>query len=178
MSVTAWAALGAVVAVMITFDLLVFARGRVPGLRESALWSVGWIIAAAAFGLVFWSLEGGEAGGEYFAGYLLERSLSLDNVFVFAVLLGYFAIAPQEQSKLLGWGIALAVVLRLIFIIAGAAMLDAFHATFYLFGILLLYTAWKLARHSDAEVDPQRNPLVRAFGGKPMVAAFAAIATT
>jgi tellurite resistance protein TerC len=178
MSVGAWAGLGALVTLMITFDLLVFARGRVPGLRESALWSVAWIIAAAAFGLIFWSLEGGESGSAFFAGYLLERSLSLDNVFVFAVLLGYFAIAPDLQSKLLGAGIALAVVLRLIFILLGAALLDAFHATFYVFGVLLLYTAWKLARHKDAQVDPARNPVVRAFGGKPLVAAFVAIATT
>jgi tellurite resistance protein TerC len=178
MSLAAWAGLGTVVTAMLAFDLAVFARGRVPGLRESALWSVGWILVAALFGLVWWSLEGGDSGSAYFAGYLLERSLSLDNVFVFAVLLGYFAIAPELQSKLLGWGIALAVVLRLVFILLGAALLDAFHATFYLFGALLLYTAWKLARHQDSQVDPSRNPVVRAFGGRPLVAAFAAIATT
>jgi tellurite resistance protein TerC len=178
MSFAAWAGLGAVITVMIAFDLIVFARGRVPGLKESALWSIGWIVAAALFGLVFWSFEGSDSGSAYFAGYLLERSLSLDNVFVFAVLLGYFAIAPELQSKLLGWGIALAVVLRLVFILLGAALLDAFHATFYVFGALLLYTAWKLARHQDSEVDPGRNPLVRAFGGRPLLAAFAAIATT
>jgi tellurite resistance protein TerC len=178
MSLAAWAALGLVVTVLIAFDLVVFARGRTPSLKESGVWSVAWILVAVAFGLVFWSLAGGVSGGEYFAGYLLERSLSLDNVFVFAVLLGYFAIEPARQSKLLGWGIALAVVLRLIFILAGAALLDTFHATFYFFGLLLLYTAWRLARHSEAEVDPRRNPIVRAFGGKPTLAAFAAVATT
>jgi tellurite resistance protein TerC len=178
MSVTAWAALVAVIVVMISLDLLVFARGRVPGLRESSLWSVGWIVVAGLFGFVFWSLEGGDSGSAYFAGYLLERSLSLDNVFVFAVLLGYFAIAPELQSKLLGLGIALAVVLRLVFILLGAALLDAFHATFYVFGAVLLYTAWKLARHDDSQVDPRRNPLVRASGGRPLLAAFVAVATT
>jgi tellurite resistance protein TerC len=166
------------VTVLIAFDLLVFARGRVPGFKESGLWSVAWILVAVAFGVVFWSLEGGEAGGEYFAGYLLERSLSLDNVFVFAVVLGYFAIEGPAQSKLLGWGIALAVVLRLIFILAGAALLDSFHATFYVFGALLLYTAWRLTTHGDTEFDPGRNPLVRMVGGRPQLAAFAAIATT
>jgi tellurite resistance protein TerC len=178
MSFAAWAGLGTVVTLMVAFDLAVFARGRVPGLRESALWSVGWILVAALFGLVWWSLEGGDAGSSYFAGYLLERSLSLDNVFVFAVVLGYFAVAPELQSKLLGWGIALAVVLRLVFILLGAALLDAFHATFYVFGALLLYTAWKLARHEDSQVDPGRNPVVRAFGGRPLLAAFTAVATT
>jgi tellurite resistance protein TerC len=178
MSVAAWAGLGTVVVLMVAFDLIAFARGRVPGLRESALWSVGWIVVAALFGLVWWSLEGGQAGSAYFAGYLLERSLSLDNVFVFAVLLGYFTIPAELQSKLLGWGIALAVVLRLIFILLGAALIDTFHATFYVFGALLLYTAWKLARHQDEQIDPGRNPVVRAFGGRPLLAAFAAIATT
>jgi tellurite resistance protein TerC len=81
------------------------------------------------------------------------------------------------QPRVLGWGIALALGLRLVFILAGAALLDAFHATFYLFGALLLYTAYRLARHSDSEVDPRRNPLVRLVR-RPLVAVFVAIATT
>lgn len=178
MSVEWWVVLGVAVTVMLVFDLVVFARNHTPGLRESAIWSVAWLLVALAFGGIFWAIEGGERGSQYFAGYLLERSLSLDNVFVFAVLLGYFAIEERLQPKLLAWGIALAIVLRLIFILLGAAMLDAFNATFYLFGAILLYTAWKLARHADQEVDPGRNPIVKMFGGKPLLAAFAAIATT
>ena len=159
--IIAWPALGVLVAVLLVVDLLVFARHHAPSLRESAVWSVGWLVIALAFGAV-WSLwQGGESGSEYFAGYLLERSLSLDNVFVFAVILGYFAVPRDVQPSVLSWGIVLALLLRLAFILAGAALLDAFHATFYLFGALLLYTAYRLARHADEEVQPEHNPVLR-----------------
>ena len=196
-----WAGLGALVAVLLVLDLALFARGRVPRLGESAAWSVAWLVIGLAFGLVMAVWQGGETGSQYFAGYILERTLSLDNVFVFAVLLAYFAVPATVQPKLLGWGIGLALVLRLIFILAGVALLDAFHATFYVFGVLLLYTAWKLARHADAEVHPDRNPVLRGVrrvvpmseeydgdrfitrrAGRriatPLVAVFAAVATT
>jgi tellurite resistance protein TerC len=156
-----WAGLSVLVIAMLTLDLLVFARGRVPRLRESLLWSVGWLVAAVVFGVVTWAWQGGEAGSQYFAGYLLERSLSLDNVFVFAVILGWFAVPAAVQSKLLGWGIALALGLRLVFIVAGAALLGAFHVTFYVFGALLLYTAYKLASHQEVEIDLERNRMLR-----------------
>jgi tellurite resistance protein TerC len=158
-------------------------------------------MAAIAFGAVTWAWQGREAGSEYFAGYLLERSLSLDNVFVFAVILGYFAVPAVVQSKLLGWGIALALVLRLVFIVAGAALLGAFHLTFYAFGALLLYTAYKLASHEEVEIDLEHNrilrlvrravPMTADYDGErfltrargrrvatPLVAVFAVIATT
>jgi tellurite resistance protein TerC len=191
----------AIVVALLAVDFLFFARRHVPSLKESALWSVGWILVAIAFGLVLTVWQGGQTGSEYFAGYILERTLSLDNVFVFAVLLGYFAVPVVVQPKVLGWGIAIAVVLRLLFIVAGAALLDTFHATFYLFGALLLYTAYRLARGAEAEVTPDRNPVMRLvrrlvpmtedYDGDrlitrrdgrriatPLVAVFAAIATT
>src|SRR5919112_5903188 len=135
------------------------------------------------------------------AGYLIERSLSLDNIFVVAVLFSYFAVPTIVQGRVLSWGIALALVLRLIFILLGAALLDAFHITFYFFGLLLLYTAWKLARHDDTDVDPEHNPAFRFIrkrvpmskdydGGKlftqqngkriatPLLAVFVVVATT
>src|SRR4051812_31042468 len=147
---------------MMAFDLFVYARGHVPSVRENALWSVGWILVAVAFGVGFWAWQGAEASSQYFAGYLLERSLSLDNLFVFAVILSYFAVPGQHvQAKVLAWGISLALLLRLVFIVLGAALLDAFHVTFYAFGILLLYTAWKLARHDDTEVEPENNPALK-----------------
>src|SRR4029453_11040817 len=116
-----------------------------PSMRSSTIWSVVWIAVALAFGAAFWAWQGGEAGSEYLAGYLLERSLSLDNIFVFAVILAYFAVPGEKvQGKVLAWGIILALLLRLIFILLGATLLDAFHITFYVFGAILLYTAWKL----------------------------------
>jgi TerC family integral membrane protein len=120
-----------------------------------------WLVLALAFGVGLWAWQGGDAGGQYLAGYLLERSLSLDNIFVFAVILGYFAVPARVQPKVLAWGIALALVLRLVFIVVGAALLDAFHVTFYVFGALLLFTAWKLARHDDTDIEPEHNPALR-----------------
>ena len=176
-------------------------RSDAPTMRRAVAWSIGWLALALAFGVALWAWKGGDAAGEYYAGYLLERSLSLDNVFVFAVILGYFAVPQEAQPKVLGWGIALALLLRLVFILLGAALLDAFHATFYVFGALLLYTGWKLARQSGREIDPARNPalrllrravpmtrsyqgdrlLVRAAGRRvatPLLAVFVVIATT
>jgi tellurite resistance protein TerC len=160
-SVLMWAGLSVLVIAMLVLDLRVFARDGVPSLRASAVWSVAWLAVALLFGAGLWAWKGGGPGSQYFAGYLLERSLSLDNVFVFAVILSYFAVPGAVQAKLLSWGIALALVLRLAFILAGAALLDAFHLTFYVFGALLVYTAWKLARHEGEEVEPERNPALR-----------------
>jgi tellurite resistance protein TerC len=161
-SIGTWAILGGIILAMMAFDLFVYARGHIPSVRENALWSVGWILVAVAFGVGFWVWQGSDAGSQYFAGYLLERSLSLDNLFVFAVILSFFAVpGEQVQGKVLAWGIMLALFLRLIFIMAGAALLDNFHLTFYLFGALLLYTAWKLARHEGTDVEPENNPALK-----------------
>jgi tellurite resistance protein TerC len=200
-SASLWAVLGALVVAMLALDLLVFARRGAPSLRSSAAWSVGWLAVALGFGAALWAAKGGDAGAQYLTGYLLERSLSLDNVFVFAVILGYFAVPRPVQAKVLSWGIMLALVLRLLFILLGAALLDAAHVTFYAFGALLLYTAWKLARHDGEEIEPERNPalralrrlvpmsrdyhgdrlVVRAGGGRmatPLLAVFVVVATT
>jgi tellurite resistance protein TerC len=161
-SIGTWAILGGVIVVMLAFDLFVYARGHIPSVRENGFWSIGWIAVALGFGAVLWAWQGGDAGSQYFAGYLLERSLSLDNLFVFAVILSFFAVPGEHvQGKVLAWGIMLALLLRLVFIMIGAALLDAFHITFYAFGALLLYTAWKLARHDDTEVEPEHNPLLK-----------------
>src|SRR4029453_14954386 len=177
-----WGVLGALVGAMLAIDLLVFARDRTPPMREAAAWSVVWLAVAVAFGGLFWAWRGGEAGGQFFAGYLLERTLSLDNVFVFAVIMAYFAVPAAVQPKVLSWGIALALVLRLVLILAGAALLDAFHATFYVFGALLLFTAWKLVRREAEETAPDRNRALRLLPGrlraKPLVVVFVVVATT
>jgi len=174
-SAGAWAILGVVVVLLLAADLFVFGRGRkeVP-LGHSIAWSVLWLLLALGFGGVIWAWQGSNAGSEYFAGYLLERSLSLDNIFVFAIIFSYFAVPLAVQPRVLGWGIALALVLRLIFILLGAALLDAFHVTFYAFGALLLYTAYKLARHDDAEIEPEHNPALRFLRRRvPMTSSYA-----
>ena len=161
-NVGAWGLLTALVVVMLVVDLLIFGRGRREvTLRESVIWSVVWIALAFGFWLLMWAWQGADAGSEYLTGYLLERSLSLDNIFVFAIIFGYFAVPAAVQPRVLAWGIALALSLRLVFIVAGAALLANFHATFYLFGALLLYTAYKLARHDETDVDPEHNPALK-----------------
>jgi tellurite resistance protein TerC len=161
-SVMAWAILAVLIIVMLFIDLFVFGRGdHEVSVKESGIWSAVWLLVAIGFGVALYLLESSDAGSEYLAGYLLERSLSLDNIFVFAVLFSYFSVPLIVQPRVLSWGIMLALVLRLIFIIIGAALLDSFHVTFYLFGILLLYTAWKLSRHEDSDIEPEHNPALK-----------------
>ena len=161
-SVAMWGALGALVIAMLAADLVLFGRGRSEvSMRSSVAWSIGWVGLALGFAALMWAWQGGETGSEYLAGYLLERSLSLDNIFVFAVIFGYFAVPRAVQPRVLAWGIALALVLRLVFIVAGAIMIDSLHVTFYAFGALLLFTAYKLARHDDTDIEPEHNPALR-----------------
>ena len=169
-SIATWGVLGALVVAMLAIDLLVFARDHTPPMREAAAWSVVWLVVAVAFGAVFWAWQGGEAGGQFFAGYLLERTLSLDNVFVFAVILAYFAVPAAVQPKVLSWGIALALVLRLALILAGAALLDTFHATFYVFGAAAalhrLEARAPRGRGGGARAQPRTAPAPAAAAGQ------------
>jgi tellurite resistance protein TerC len=173
-SVQMWAGLSVLVAGMLVVDFLVFGRGRREvTVREAAVWSVGWLAIALGFGGLLWAWHGGQASSEYLAGYLLERSLSLDNIFVFAVIFSYFAVPQAVQPRVLAWGIALALVLRLVFILIGAALLANFHVTFYLFGGLLLYTAWNLSRHDGTEIEPEHNPALKLLRRRvPMTASY------
>ena len=130
-------------------------------MRSSLAWSIGWTVLAVAFTGVLLAFEGGRAAEEYLSGYLIERSLSLDNLFVFALLFTYFAVPALAQRKVLFYGILGAIVLRAIFIFAGAALLDAFHWTIYLFGAVLLITGIRMATHDSGEIHPERNPVLR-----------------
>ena len=139
-----WVGFGILVAVLLGLDLLVFHRhDRVPTLRESAGWTVFWCSLAAAFnGLVWWGL-GHEAGMAFLTGYVIEWSLSMDNVFVFAVILRYFQVPMRYQYRVLFWGILGAIVLRLAFVLAGTQLIRHFGWVLPLFGLLLVYTALK-----------------------------------
>jgi tellurite resistance protein TerC len=108
-----------------------------------------------------WWWQGRTPAGEYLSGFLIEKSLSIDNLFVFALIFGYFAVPAAYQRRVLFWGIVGAIVLRALFILAGAALLDAFHATVYLFGAFLVVTGIRMARHRNVEIQPERNPVLR-----------------
>jgi len=157
-----WAAFVAFIVAMLLVDLLVLHRdAHEVSLREAALWSVVWVAMGLAFGALIWAWKGPGAGGEYLAGYLIERSLSIDNVFVFALIFSYFGVPAAYQHRVLFWGIFGALVFRAVFIGAGAALLDQFHWMIYVFGGFLVLTGVKMLRNKDMKVDPARNPVLR-----------------
>jgi tellurite resistance protein TerC len=160
--VAPWAALVAFVTVCLLVDLLYFARGREPTLREGVIWSIGWIVLSLLAALVVLVIEDADAAVNYTTVYLIERSLSLDNLFVFLVLFGYFGVPTAYRGKLLFGGIAFALVLRGLAILGGIALIEQFHFVVYVLGVLLLVLAFRLARGVEQSVHPDRNMLVRA----------------
>ncbi len=161
----AWGAFSALVAVMIAVDLgWAHRREEAPGLADSLLWNAAWTAAGLGFaGLVAWKL-GGSSAAEYVTGYVLERALSLDNVFVFVVILRYFAVPPGHQQRALYFGIFGALVLRGTLIVAGAAAVARFHGLLYLFGAFLVWTAVRMLFAEEEAPHPERNPVVRLAG--------------
>jgi len=130
-------------------------------LGYSSVEHLGLVSLGLGFGAVVWSVYGAQAGGEYFAGYLIEKSLAVDNVFVFALIFTYFAVPRQYQHRVLFYGVLGALVFRAIFIAGGVALLDQFHWILYVFGAFLVITGWRMFRHRNEESDPGRNPVLR-----------------
>jgi TerC family integral membrane protein len=157
----AWLVMTAAIAAMLAVDLFLHRDNHVIGFREAALWSGIWIVAGLAFGGVLWLWQGDQAAGEYYAGYLIEKALSIDNVFIFALIFTFFAVPAAYQHKVLFWGVVGALVFRLAFIFVGAELLDTFFWTAYLFGAFLIYTGYKMAFKHDQEIKPDRNIVVR-----------------
>ncbi len=156
-----WLALVAALLVFLWLDLHFFARGREPNFKEAVWWSVGWLALSLAAALVVWALEGGEDAVFYTTVYLIERSLSLDNLFVFLLLFAYFGVPYERRGRLLFWGIVAALVLRGLFILLGIALIEQFHFVVYLLGVALLVLAYRIFRGVEENVDPDRNLLVR-----------------
>ncbi len=157
-----WAGFAAFIVVVLVVDLLVFQReAHAVSTREAAVWSAIWIGLGLAFTGVIWVWLGGSAAGEYLAGYLIEKSLSVDNIFVFALIFEYFAVPAEYRHRVLFWGIFGALVLRFAFILAGVRLLEAFEPMIFVFGAFLLYTAWKMLTHQGVEIDPAENPVIR-----------------
>ena len=157
-----WAALVAFITMLLMVDLLVFHRkAHAASTKEAAIESAVWISIGLAFGLVFLASHGSAAAGEYYAGFLIEKSLSVDNVFVWALIFSYFMVPREFQHRVLFWGIFGALVLRAIFIFAGVALIERFSWIIFVFGAFLLFTAIRLLRHQEAEVHPERNPVLK-----------------
>jgi tellurite resistance protein TerC len=157
-----WLAFGVFVVVVLALDLFVFHRhSKETTLREAAVWTLVWCSLALAFNAVLWQWLGPTAGKEFLTGYIIEWSLSMDNVFVFAVIFSFFRVPLKYQYRVLFWGILGAVVMRLTFILIGAALIKQFGWVMPIFGLFLLYTGIKLTLHDDDEVDPGNNLLMR-----------------
>jgi tellurite resistance protein TerC len=156
-----WIGFTVFVIIMLLIDLMVF--NRMPHkitIKESLIWTGIWIALSCVFGAgIFWFFDH-KTGMDYFAGYLIEKSLSMDNIFVFILIFNYFSVPPKYQHKVLFWGIFGALVFRFVFIFAGVALLEQFHWVVYIFGAFLVYTAYKLAMETDKEVHPENNPVV------------------
>jgi len=162
-SALGWTVTIGVIVALLALDLIlgVF-RPHAVGFREATAWSVFYIAVAVVFGLVFAGIAGWGYGTEYFAGYIVEKSLSVDNLFVFVIIMSTFAVPEKYQQEVLTFGIIIALVLRVIFIALGATLLSLFSFMFLIFGLILIWTAVQLFRHRDEDPDIEDNALVRA----------------
>jgi len=136
-------------------------RAHFPTMKEALTWTFVWITLATLFGVFIWYSMGSAKALEYYTGYLVEEALSVDNVFVFILIFGYFAVPKHVQHKVLFWGVLSAIVFRALFIVLGAALVGQFHWILYILGAFLIVTAVKLAVQNDIEVHPEKNPFVR-----------------
>ena len=158
----AWAATIGGIIVLVGIDIWHARSPHEVSFREATLWSVIYIAVAVVFGLGLWYFMGAQSGIEYFSGYLVEKSLSVDNLFIFAVILGQFAVPKRHQQKVLLWGVIGALIMRAIFIAIGAAVIAAFAFVFVIFGAFLLYTAVQLLRtHGQEPKDMHDNRVVQ-----------------
>ena len=160
---TPWVVFLVGVATLLILDIGVLSRrSETMTTRSALIWSAVWISLGLSFSLAVWAWRGGVAAQEYLAGYLIEESLSIDNLFVFMIVFGSLGIALRNQRKVLFWGIFGAIVLRGVFILVGVSILERFEWVIYLFGALLVFTAYRLIRSHGVQADAERNPLVRA----------------
>ncbi|GEC02687.1 tellurium resistance protein TerC [Streptomyces spinoverrucosus] len=164
-SLTVWLLTVAVLCVLVAVDFFIGRKPHEVSIREAGTWTIVWIVLACVFGVGLVFYGGGGPAGEFFAGYITEKSLSVDNLFVFVLIMAKFSVPTQYQQRVLMIGVLMALVLRAVFIAAGAAIISTFSWVFYLFGAFLIWTAWKLiqdARKQDHEEEYQENKLLKA----------------
>ena len=159
-----WIGFNAFIVGMLVLDLAVFhKKPHEVKFKEAAGWSVFWIALALVFNAGLWFVRGQQAGLEFLTGYLIEKSLSVDNLFVFLLVFSYFAVPAKNQHGVLFWGILGALVFRFLFIIAGIELLERFHWLIYVFGGVLIVSGVKLWQEKEKKIEPEKNPLVRLF---------------
>ena len=169
----AWAAVLGVIVVMLAIDLFAHRKAHVIAVGEAAAWSVVWVAAGVVFGALVWWRHGAELGQQYFAGYLIEKSLAVDNVFVWAIIFTYFAVPREYQHRVLFLGVLGALVLRGGFIAAGSVLIANFSWVLYVFAAFLVYTGVQMIRHRDEHVDPGSSRALRLFRRRvPMTDAY------
>jgi tellurite resistance protein TerC len=159
-----WILFNVFVLLMLALDLGVFHRKtHEVSLREALTWTFVWVFLALVFNAVIFYWRGRQQALEFFTGYLVEKALSVDNIFVFLMIFTYFQTPARYQHKVLFWGIIGALIMRVIFIFAGVALIEKFHFTIYIFGALLIFTGYKMFNHSNTRIDPEKNPVLRFF---------------
>lgn len=159
-----WIIFNAFVLIMLAIDLGVFhQKSHEVSVKEALIWTFVWIFLALLFNTIIYYWKGQQQALEYFTGYLVEKALSVDNIFVFIMIFTYFQVPAKYQHKVLFWGIIGALIMRLIFIFAGVALLEKFHFTIYIFGALLIFTGIKMFNHSNSKIDPNKNPVIKFF---------------
>ena len=159
-----WILFNLFVLVMLALDLGVFhRRAHTVRFKEALAWSAAWISMAAVFSVIVLYWHGRTSSLEFITGYVIELSLSVDNLFVFLVIFRYFKVPAHDQHKVLFWGIVGALVMRGIFILAGVTLINRFHWIIYIFGALLIYSGFKLLRQGETEIHPEHNPILRIF---------------
>jgi tellurite resistance protein TerC len=159
-----WIGFNLFVILMLALDLGVFHRkAHEVSMKEALIWSGVWIGLALIFNLIVYFWRGPEVGLQFLTGYLIEKSLSVDNIFVFVLLFSYFSVPAKYQHKVLFWGILGALLMRAVFIAAGTALLDKFHWIIYIFGAFLVFTGIRMAMNQGTKVDPDKNPVVKLF---------------
>ena len=157
-----WVLFNAFVLAMLALDLFVFHReAHRVRVREAAGWSAVWVGLAIAFGAGVYFLMGPDVGARYFTGYLVEKALSVDNIFVFVLIFSYFRVPPQYQHRVLFWGILGALVMRGVMIAAGAYLVSRFHWILYVFGAFLVVTGIRMATQSEHQIEVESNPMLR-----------------
>ena len=159
----AWFAVLGVILVMLAVDLVAHRKAHVIGVREAAAWSIVWVVLGVSFGVLVWSLWGAEFGQQYFAGYLIEKSLAVDNVFVWAIIFAAFAVPREYQHRVLFLGVLGALIFRGIFIAAGAALIENFAWILYVFAAFLIYTGWRMFRSRNDHIHPEKSKILKAF---------------